>query len=90
MIGYEPTESLCDGSNRCRMATNRTLVPVPKPGGRPTKYPRHEIVNAIFYLLHSGGSWRLLSHDFPLWRILFYYFWSWRKAGIWEQVHGRL
>jgi putative transposase len=66
------------------------LVPAPKPGGRPVKYPRREIVNAIFYLLRTGCSWRLLPHDFPPWRIVFYYFWQWRKAGMWEQIHDTL
>jgi transposase len=66
------------------------LVPAPKPGGRPAQYPRREIVNAIFYVLRTGCSWRLLPHDFPPWRIVFYYFWSWRKAGIWEKMHDTL
>lgn len=66
------------------------LVPAPKPGGRPVTYARREIVNAIFYLLRTGCSWRLLPHDFPPWRIVFYYFWQWRKAGIWQQIHDQL
>jgi putative transposase len=66
------------------------LVPAPKPGGRPVQYPRREIVNAILYLLRSGCAWRLLPHDFPPWRIVFYYFWRWRKAGSWEKIHDRL
>jgi transposase len=66
------------------------LVPAPKPGGRPVQYPRREIMNAILYLLRSGCAWRLLLHDFPPWRIVFYYFWSWRKAGIWEKIHDTL
>jgi transposase len=67
-----------------------SLVPAPKSGGRPVKYARREIVNAIFYLLRTGCSWRLLPHEFPPWRIVFYYFWQWRKAGIWEKIHDRL
>jgi putative transposase len=66
------------------------LVPAPKPGGRPAKYPRREIVNAIFYLLRTGCSGRLLPHEFPPWRIVFYYFWQWRKAGMWEKIHDTL
>lgn len=67
-----------------------SLVPAPKPGGRPITYPRREIVNAIFYLLRTGCAWRLLPHDLPPWRIVYYYFWQWRKAGIWEQIHDTL
>src|SRR5262245_28545666 len=66
------------------------LVPAPKPGGRPITYPLREIVNAIFYLLRTGCSWRLLPHEFPPWRIVFYYFWQWRKGGIWEKIHDSL
>ncbi len=57
---------------------------------RPITYPRREIVNAIFYLLRTGCAWRLLPHDFPPWRIVYYYFWRWRKAGIWEKIHDTL
>src|SRR5215831_15577115 len=66
------------------------LVPAPKPGGRPAQYPRREIVNAIFYVLRTGCSWRLLPHDLLPWRIVFYYLWQWRKAGLWEKIHDTL
>ena len=45
-------------------------VPQPKKGGRPAEYERVEIVNAIFYLLRTGCTWRLLPHDFPPWGIV--------------------
>src|SRR5262249_39173750 len=66
------------------------LVPAPKPGGRPITYPRREIVNAIFYLLRTACAWRLLPHDLPPWRSVYYYFCQWRKAGIWEKIHDTL
>ncbi len=44
------------------------LIPPPKPGGRPVAHERREIVNAILYVLRSGGTWRLLPHDFPPWQ----------------------
>ena len=47
-------------------------VPAPKPGGRPAKYARREIMNGILYVLRSGCAWRLLPHEFPPWRIVFY------------------
>ena len=34
------------------------LLPPPQPGGRPIKYPRREIVNAILYILRTGAAWR--------------------------------
>src|SRR5205085_5999169 len=42
-------------------------VPAPKSGGRPVTHPRREICNAIFYVLRSGGAWRLLPHELPPW-----------------------
>lgn len=41
------------------------LVPAPQPGGRPITWNRREIVNAILYVLRTGGQWHLLPHDFP-------------------------
>jgi transposase len=66
------------------------VVPAPKPGGRPAKYPRREIINAIRYVLRTGCAWRLLPHDFPPWRIVFYYFWQWRRSGYWAWMHDQL
>ena len=56
-----------------------SLVPAPKPGGRPPKHARREIVNGICYAIRSGGAWRLLPHDLPPWRTVYHYFWSWRR-----------
>ena len=66
------------------------LLPAPKPGGRPVKYPRREVVNAIMYVLRSGCAWRMLPHDLPPWRTAFHYFRTWRKDGTWERVHQAL
>ncbi len=57
------------------------LLPPPKPGGRPVKYPRREIVNAIRYVLRTSCSWRMLPHDLPPWPIVFHYFHTWRRDG---------
>jgi putative transposase len=66
------------------------LVPEAKPGGRPEEYPKREILNGIFYLLRTGCAWRLLPHDLPPWRIVYYYFWQWRKDGTWQRMHDLL
>jgi putative transposase len=63
------------------------LVPAAKPGGRPPKHRRREIVNGICYAIRSGGAWKLLPHDLPPWRTVYHYFWSWRRQGIWERIH---
>jgi putative transposase len=66
------------------------LVPDTKPGGRPEAYPKREILNAIFYLLRSGCSWRMLPHDLPPWRIVYHYFRTWRQDGTWRVMHDLL
>ena len=43
------------------------FIPAPKSGGRPSKYERREIVNALLYIDRSGCQWWALQHDFPPW-----------------------
>jgi transposase len=66
------------------------LVPEAKPGGRPEAYTKREILNGIFYLLRSGCSWRMLPHDLPPWRIVYFYFRQWRQDGSWQVMHDLL
>jgi putative transposase len=66
------------------------LVPDAKPGGRPEAYPKRDILNAVFYLLRSGCSWRMLPHDLPPWRIVYHYFRQWRLDGTWQVMHDLL
>ncbi len=66
------------------------LVPPPKPGGRPAKYPRREVINAICYVLRTGCAWRLLPHDLPPWLPAYHKFWVWRREETWQQIHDAL
>jgi putative transposase len=66
------------------------LVPAPKPGGRPAKYDRRDIVDAAFYLLAAGCSWRMLPHDFPPWDTVYGYLRRWQKDGTWRAIHDAL
>jgi putative transposase len=66
------------------------LVPAPKLGGRPAKWSRRELLDAIFYLLRSGEAWRLLPHDFPPWQTVYHYARLWRLDGTWERIHSAL
>jgi transposase len=62
----------------------------PKATGRPRVYPLREILNAIFYVVRSGCSWRLLPHDFPSWRSFYHYFREFRLDRTWERMHAAL
>jgi putative transposase len=66
------------------------LVPAANPGGHPEKYPKREILDAIFYLLRGGCAWGLLPHDFPPWPIVDQYFWRCRNDGTWQRMHDLL
>ena len=68
----------------------KPLVPPPKPGGRPAKYQRREVINAIRYVLRTGCSWRLLPHDLPPWQLVYHYFWVWRKEETWQKINSSL
>lgn len=55
--------------------------------GRAPKYPRREILNAIFYVLRTGCQWRHLPHDFPPWGSVYLQFWRWKKKGLFQKIH---
>jgi putative transposase len=58
--------------------------------GRPPKWPRRSIADAIFYLLRSGCPWRLLPHEYPPWRTVYTQFRRWRISGAFRDAHERL
>ncbi len=68
----------------------KDVVPTPKPGGRPPKHPRREIVNAMFYVLRGGIAWRAMPHDLPPWQTVYDYFRQWRDDGTWERINTAL
>ena len=59
-------------------------------GGRPVKYSRRRIVEAILYVDRTGCSWRQLPHDFPPWETVFYYFQRWTADGTVDRIHAAL
>jgi putative transposase len=61
-----------------------------KIGGRPEKYPRREIVNAIFYLISSGCRYTDIPHDLPPGGITWKYFNTWSKSGLWKKINDKL
>jgi putative transposase len=66
------------------------LIPAAKLGGRPRTTDMREVVNAILYSLRSGCQWRMLPTHFPPYQTVYHYFRSWRRAGVWEQMHDTL
>ena len=68
---------------------DKTLGGPPKLG-RPPRFERRAVLGAIFYMVRTGGSWRLLPHDLPPRRIVHCCFALWRAAGLFEKLHGAL
>ena len=68
----------------------RPLLPGPSKLGRPPRYDRRKVLEAIFYVVRSGCAWRLLPHDLPHWRLVYYYFATWRESGLWQQLNDAL
>jgi putative transposase len=64
--------------------------PAKGPGGRPRTYELRDIVDALFYMARAGCSWRMLPHDFPPWGLVSNYFYTWRDAGLIEDIHAIL
>src|SRR5438046_2909414 len=61
----------------------KSLVPTPKSGvgkrGRPIGLERRELADAIFYIVRSGCSWRMLPSDFGPWQTVYGYFRKWSQ-----------
>ena len=63
------------------------LVPANKPGdGRPAKYRRRDIVDAIVYVVRQGCTWRALPREFPHWNTVFWYYKEWQTDGTWDRL----
>jgi transposase len=46
---------------------------------RPREIDLYEVFCAILYLLKNGCTWRNLPHDFPNWKLVYYYYGVWTK-----------
>jgi putative transposase len=66
------------------------LIPPAKPGGRPRAAEMREIVNGILYMVRGGCSWRMLPQEYGPWQTVYGYFRTFRRAGVWPQMHDAL
>ena len=66
------------------------LLPAESPVGRRPSWPLREIVNAIFYVLRGGVSWRMLPPCFPPRQTVYGWFAAWRDAGVWQTINHHL
>jgi putative transposase len=66
------------------------LIPAAKTGGRKREVDIWCILNAIFYVLTQGCTWRNLPGDFPAWQTVYTYFRNWRQDGTWVSILDQL
>src|SRR5271154_267812 len=69
---------------------NPLIPPQPNGGGRRRTANVRQILNAIFYRLRSGCSWRMLPKDFPPFQTVYEYYRNWRRDGTIEKIHNAL
>jgi transposase len=92
-----PRRYPCDTTD-AEWALIEPLLPTPAcdtpRGGRPEKWPRREIVDAIRYVVDTGCKWRALPADFPPWRTVWGFMARWAASGavghIRDQLTGRI
>ena len=66
------------------------LLPAPARTGRPLKWPRRVMAEAIFHLVRSGCAWRMLPRHFPPRPAVHAQFARWRRDGTVRRMHARL
>lgn len=68
----------------------KPMLPKPARRGRKRKVELRQVMNAIFYLLHTGCQWRNLPREFPAWQTVYGYFRKFHDQGLWEQINRTL
>lgn len=66
------------------------LMPPPRRTGRRRTWPWRRILEAIFYILRGGISWRLLPKCFPPRQTVWRWFATWRDNGLFEIINHHL
>jgi transposase len=66
------------------------IMPLLPSSERKRKHSLREVVNALFYQVRGGASWRMLPHDFPPWETVYGFFNRWGKQGVLQRIHDTL
>lgn len=66
------------------------IAPLLPTIGRPPKYTHRQVLDAIFYMLSSGCSWRQLPPEYGAWHTIYTRFKRWSEAGVMDQVMAEL
>jgi Putative transposase of IS4/5 family (DUF4096) len=71
----------------CRLELWLAQVP---HSGRPWTHSRRVVLEAIVWVMRSGGTWRDLPEAFPPWETVYSQLVRWRVLGVWELIWAGL
>ena len=71
-------------------AVLESLVPGPQTRQPPFNYDHRGAVNAVLYVLRTGGHRRAPPHDLPPWDSAWRWFRVWRLGVTWEAINAAL
>ena len=54
--------------------------------GRPPVHDRRQMLDAVFYIVRGGCSWRMLPAHYPPWQTVYAAFRAWNERGWFQQV----
>ena len=66
------------------------LFDPPGREGKPPRYPRRDVVDAILFLARTGCQWRYLPACYPPWEAVWQQWRRWRSSGVWAKSMTRL
>ena len=66
------------------------LFDPPAREGRPARYPRRQVVEAILFLARTGCQWRYLPAAYPPWEAVWQQWRRWRSSGVWARAMTRI
>lgn len=66
------------------------LLPSGKKAGRPSKWPKRQLVDGIRWRTRTGAPWRDVPARYGAWQTIYGLFRRWQRAGVWASIHTRL
>ncbi len=67
-------------------ATVAPFLPVAAATGRPRRWTMRAVLDAILYVLRTGGAWRHLPREFPPWPTVHRWFLALARSGVFERL----
>lgn len=62
------------------------LLPKPTKSGRPSKWTKRQLLDAIRWRVRVGAPWRDVPECYGSWQAVYALFRRWQRAGIWRQI----